>query len=203
MNIFGNSSSIVKKEISLEYKYVKNDDNLNLPLIVYFHSAGDIGLSVEQASFDNFDLLIPDKYKSKFNILFPLIKTSTTTDDIYHTVKRFSQNDIKVFGISYSFGGRYLWQTAFDFPKLFSAIVPIASYSNYLRSDRIRELPTWACHGDLDTVVPCIESIKAINTLKNLGNKNAFLTILPDYNHNINNLVFRSKFIYKWFLKYI
>jgi predicted peptidase len=52
-----------------------------------------------------------------------------------------------------SMGGFGTFQTACEFPHRFSAIIPVAGDGNIENAEQLKNVPTWAFHGDGDDVV--------------------------------------------------
>lgn len=105
-----------------------------------------------------------------------------------------------------SLGGSGTWYLAIRYPKIFSAIAPMCGFTRHIEYisdhiDRIREMPVWAFHGELDKVVPFEETESLINMLKAINEQVKF-TREPETGHGIHNSVYPGEELYDWFLQH-
>lgn len=89
----------------------------------------------------------------------------------------------RVYIIGVSMGAYATWQMCMSHPDWFSAAVPICGGGMYWDAQRLRNLPVWAFHGALDTVVLPSESKKMVDAVNQKGG-NAKLTIFEKDGHN-------------------
>lgn len=64
---------------------------------------------------------------------------------------------------------------------------------------RIKHIPTWAFHGERDTVIPVEESRRMIDALRKAGG-NAKLTIYPEAKHDAWTRTYEDPALYTWLL---
>jgi predicted peptidase len=100
-----------------------------------------------------------------------------------------------------SMGGFGTFRTACEFPERFTAIIPVAGGGEVERATDLKNVPTWAFHGDADNIVPYECSSKMIETMKTTNCREAKLTTLHGAGHGIMNEVYSKPEIYKWLLK--
>jgi len=94
----------------------------------------------------------------------------------------------RVYLTGISMGGYGAWALAIEYPQRFAAVVPIAGGADYNSDDvppeicGLRDVPTWAFHGEQDLNVPYTESVNAVQALQDCGG-NVRLTLYPDAAH--------------------
>ena len=94
----------------------------------------------------------------------------------------------RVYLTGISMGGYGAWALAIRYPQRFAALVPIAGGADYDTDDippeicHLRDVPTWAFHGEMDLNVPYTESVNALQALRACGGE-ARLTLYPDAAH--------------------
>jgi predicted peptidase len=94
----------------------------------------------------------------------------------------------RVYLTGISMGGYGAWALAMRYPQRFAALVPIAGGADY-NTDGIpkeicglKDVPTWAFHGEMDLNVPYTESVNAVEALRACGG-NVRLTLYPNVAH--------------------
>ena len=94
----------------------------------------------------------------------------------------------RVYLTGISMGGYGAWALAMRYPQRFASMVPIAGGADFNTEDipqeicELRDVPTWAFHGELDLNVPYTESVNAVQALQSCGG-DARLTLYPDAAH--------------------
>ncbi len=94
----------------------------------------------------------------------------------------------RIYLTGISMGGYGAWAMAIHYPQRFAALVPIAGGADYATDNvppeicGLKDVPTWAFHGEQDLNVPCTESVNAVEALQACGG-NARLTLYPDAAH--------------------
>ena len=99
-------------------------------------------------------------------------------------------------------GGFGTFHIACDSPQTFAAIVPVAGGGEPARAERLKNVPTWAFHGDADTVVACENSTKMIDAMKEIGCSEVKLTVLEGKGHGIVHDVYGQQEVYQWLLSH-
>jgi predicted peptidase len=94
----------------------------------------------------------------------------------------------RVYLTGISMGGYGAWALAMRYPQRFAALVPIAGGADYNSDDvppeicGLKDVPTWAFHGQMDVNVPYTESVDAVDALRACGG-NVRLTLYADAVH--------------------
>ena len=97
-------------------------------------------------------------------------------------------------------GAYATWQMCMSHPNWFAAVVPICGGGMYWNAQRLKNLPIWAFHGALDTVVLPTESQKIVESVNKHGG-NAKLTIFENAQHNSWDDAFATDEMWEWLFK--
>ena len=98
-----------------------------------------------------------------------------------------------------SMGGYGVWQLGMSLADVFAGIVPICGGGLYWDAVKLKNVPVWAFHGELDTLVLPEESKKMVEKVNKAGG-NAKLTLLPDVYHDAWMSAFSNQEVYDWLL---
>lgn len=192
------STIVYKEPIPFQARLLKPrvvEDNMEYPLIVFLHGAGERGndntihlksLPQQMASPDwqaKFPcyLLAPQCPKG-MRWSSPLVspKSNSTErakqklyDQIYQMIKQVSANNSidtdRIYLTGYSMGGFGTWNIIAHYPDLFAAASPICGGGDPETVSKFVNLPLWVVHGDADQTVPVTESRKMIEALREAG----------------------------------
>jgi predicted esterase len=170
----------------LEYLPADYNSNSNkYPVVIFLHGIGERGTDTTdpallETSIQTVTNLGPPKHVKNgtqfpFILISPQLKRSYGTwpssyvmEVINHvkTYLRIDERRIHVTGLSLGGGGA--WVVAQDNPKLFASLSPVCGgYNSPSKACGIaaENLPTWAFHGDKDTIVPISKSITMVNAI--------------------------------------
>lgn len=156
----------ITKNISFEYRsYGIKDPKY---LMCFLHPAG-VDSSALEHIYKN--LLEKNQEKYGFELIMPFVCNDIFNPDsvklaIEDRLDIIGQPSLPVIVCGYSMGARGTWDFAFSYPKVAKAIIPVAGYGCYLRSQLICDLPALIIHGSLDNVIPISESKKMHSTTK-------------------------------------
>jgi predicted peptidase len=189
------------------------DFGLPRPLLIYLHGAGETGKDVRK--LQHHDLVHYSKGKIPVKD-FPFIVVSPMTpqhgwqskqviqllDEILaDKSKRWNIDRSRIYLSGMSMGGFGTFQTACEFPERFAAIIPVAGGSDVKNAGQLKDVPTWAFHGDADNIVAYECSSKIIEKMQNINCREAKLTTLKGAGHGIMQDVYTKPEIYKWMLE--
>ena len=161
------------------------------PTLLFLHGAGSRGNDFAGLVDDNifFDA-IASRPDFPFVVIAPLCSEDTWFDmmerlkRLVKHAKTFDFVDAERFYVmGASMGGYATWQLAMSMPTEFAAIVPICGGGMYWNASRLKTLPVWAFHGEIDPVVKAEESVKMVEAINKKGG-NARLTLYPETGHN-------------------
>ena len=186
----------------LEYSPDAHEEKL--PLLIYLHGAGTRGNDFSQMRLIepikelkngrriNAVIVAPQCYAETWFDLFGLLSEFIETAINQENIDRS-----RVYITGVSMGAYATWQMCISHPDWFAAVVPVCGGGMYWDAERLKDLPIWAFHGALDTVVFPEESIKMVSAINKNGG-NAKLTILPKDDHNAWDSTFACDEMWKW-----
>ena len=175
-----------------------------LPLLLYIHGAGSRGNDLSQMAAVgpikelqkgrkiNAVLLAPQCHSETWFDLFGVLSEFIET-----ARKRENADPDRVYIAGVSMGAYATWQMCISHPDWFAAAVPVCGGGMYWNAARLKDLPVWAFHGALDTVVLPEESMKMVAAINKSGG-NAKLTIFPKDDHNSWDNAFAMDELWKW-----
>ena len=213
---------------SLPYRLLlpKNFDNdKKYPLIIFLHGAGERGNDNELQLVHGKDLFINMNKNNTFPsiVVFPQCSKNSYWANVSRINNSFSflgdptenkslklvegminelqsnfkinSNQIYVGGLS--MGGMGTFELVYRNPDMFAAAFAICGGANPKIGEKISKTNWRIYHGDKDFVVPVKLSIDMYNSIKSF-NKNVYLKIYPNVNHNSWDNVFREPDLFKW-----
>jgi len=116
-----------------------------------------------------------------------------------HLEKECKVDPRRIYVTGLSMGGFATWDLACRHPKRFAAIVPVCGGGNPGAAGNLKDLPTWAFHGDKDTTVVLAKSQEMIDAIKAAGGNPKF-TIYPGVGHNAWDQAYAEKDLVPWLL---
>jgi predicted peptidase len=124
----------------------------------------------------------------------------------------------RVYLTGLSLGGNGTWNLAYKYPDRFAAIAPVCGFVTPFRrlpgsraivpsdtgvamfaalAKRLGRLPTWIVHGEVDPVVPVIESRRAADAMKAAGGDVRYSEIIGG-EHNVWDNTYGSPQFREW-----
>ena len=186
------------------------DFNAPRPLLIFLHGAGETNKGLDVLRKCDVWHYVQGHVEASD---FPFIVVSPTTPKhgweprrivalldelLYDKTKRWQIDETKIYLTGFSMGGFGTFRTACEFPDRFAAVVPVAGGGEVENAVKLKDVPTYAFHGDADDVVPYECSAKMIEAVKTSGNTNARLTTLHGAGHGIAGDVYRNPELYRW-----
>ncbi|MFN7987551.1 MAG: PHB depolymerase family esterase [Thermoanaerobaculia bacterium] len=182
------------------------------PLVIYLHGGSDRGTDLKKLYSSG----IPDQvYRGRefpFVMLAPQCPQHLrwSTDDWFESffgeaTARYRIDTDRVYLTGPSLGGSGTWYIAARYPGTFAAIAPMSGFTSHLsyideNVDRLLDLPVWAFHGKLDTVVPFEETERIVRRLEG-RNRNVRFSAEPGLDHRIHWQVYPGQELYDWLLQ--
>lgn len=205
---------------NVRYRYVSylpkdydKDVARKWPLVIYLHGGSDRGTDLQRVYSSG----IPDQvYRGRefpFIMLAPQCPKHLrwSTDDWFENfyeeaLATYRIDPDRVYLTGPSLGGSGTWYIAARYPDVFAAIAPISGFTSHLdfideHIGALRDMPLWAFHGQLDTVVPFEETERIVERLRGL-NPNLKFSAEPALGHEIHWQVYPGREIYDWLLRH-
>lgn len=176
------------------------------PVILFFHGAGLRGTDITPMYGNKFFEITAKYDPFDFICVAPLCEGDCWFD-VFEQVKEFADfiysepytDKSAFYGMGNSMGGYATWQLAMSKPEMFSAIVPICGGGMYWNVGRLKNVPVWAFHGELDLTVLPRESEVLVERLNKCGG-NAKLTVFKGVDHGSWIPTYENKEVFEWLL---
>ncbi len=86
-------------------------------------------------------------------------------------VENLPIDETRVYLTGSSMGGFGSWRITANHPETFAAVVPICGGGNPGDAEKLKDIPIWAFHGDLDDQVPVKKSREMFEAIQALGSE--------------------------------
>jgi len=183
------------------------------PLILSLHGAGQRGHDLSLLEDHGLQKYVNSQNNFPYLVCSPQCPTGDTwalyLDELLallDEIRRLYPADPKrIYLTGLSMGGNGTWLLASKAPKRFAAAIPICGWGDWImdfpeRVTAMKDVPTWAFHGEIDDVIPVEESQKMVNALTQAGG-DAKLTIFPEIAHESWDLAYNHQPLYTWLSK--
>ncbi|MFZ6010667.1 MAG: PKD domain-containing protein [Bacteroidota bacterium] len=209
-----------------------NSNSDKYPVVIFLHGIGERGPNSTDPSVldDGAPLLVkhgPPKHVNNgtefpFILISPQLKSNYgdwpswyVMEVIQHVKTYLRIDERRVYLTGLSLGGGGTWTTVQDYTTEFAATAPVCGNRNSTSKACLlaaENLPVWAFHGDIDTVVPLSKSvsmINAINACVPAPSPLAQLTIYTGVAHNAWDRAYKPDHtyhnpnVYEWMLSFM
>lgn len=110
-------------------------------------------------------------------------------------------DESRIYVVGLSMGGYGAWNFIMRYPDLVAAAVACCGAGDPTMACKIKELPIWAFHGDMDKIVPFEGSKDMVDAIKKEGGDNIKFTVYKDFGHQAHKRAWRSKKLVEWLFK--
>ena len=185
------------------------------PLMLFLHGAGERGTDVQKVAIHGPLSMVKKGKEFPFIIVGPqcqegkLWSNEALLELLDDITKKYAVNTNRVYLTGLSMGGYGTWRLGLAHPERFAAIAPICGGGSLIEvilggreRPSLKRLPVWAFHGAKDTVVPLEESERMVNALREIGAKEAKLTVYPDAGHDSWTETYNNPELYEWLLRH-
>lgn len=197
-------------------KDYNTDTDKKWPLLLFLHGIGERGSDLEKIKIHGIPKIV-EQYDLEGKD-FPFIAispqcpsgsnwqavTDKLEDLLDSTTDLFRVDTNRVYLTGLSMGGFGTWALAMENPDRFAAIAPISGGVNTSRLEqlqKLKELPVWAFHGDMDSTVPIDSDQAAVDALKSYGG-NVKFTIYYGGQHDVWTETYENPELYTWLLNH-
>jgi len=188
------------------------------PVLLFMHGMGSVGSDgkhiYQQAASVLRQIESLEKYKSGVIVLAPHMPKGNTWVKVEHDENRkivptgdeitdwlFAAKELldtameelpidsrRVYGWGNSMGAYALWFLAAKFPKLLTAIVPVAGYGRPETAEKMKDVAVFAAHGDADSLVDYCGSKNMVDALIACGAKDVTLRTYEGKGLSLNDV---------------
>jgi len=175
----------------MNYAVAFGDDCADKPLLVYLHGAGERGKNFDHIYRHGIPKLIKEGLQIDAVVLFPQCPAAFIWNNMVKELKTLIDDVVQEYRIQKdrilltgsSMGGYGTWEMGMCYPEIFAAIAPVAGGGVAWRTQKLKNTPVIAYHGEIDTTVPVSQSEILVDFANRHGGT-AELTILKDKGHN-------------------
>jgi predicted peptidase len=112
-------------------------------------------------------------------------------------LKTLPVDNSRVYVCGISMGGFGTWDIAQREPGIFAAALPVCGGGDLAEAPKLKDLPIWTFHGELDETVKTIRSRDMVAALKAAGGSPKY-TEYPGVTHNSWTRTFADEEVLKW-----
>ena len=179
------------------------------PLLIFLHGSGEIGSDVELLKKHGPPGFVEGQPDFPFIVASPQSKlTEARGFDpraldamLDELLERLPIDRDRVYLTGLSMGGIWSYGWAALRPDRFAAIAPMSGTWDPGEACRLKDMPIWAFHGELDESVP-VNGDRAIVDAVNACGGNAKLTVYAGEGHEIWAMPYGDPGLYAWLLEH-
>ena len=216
-----------KQTISLNPRYCvfekRNHTKGKLPLLIYLHGGGGVGLDLEKPRRQILPLLKPLRMASIDTLIVAPQATAGPKGDkgkggwqvpdldllLAHLIETLPVDPNRVYLTGNSMGGYGTYMWAGYRPGHFAAIAPmVGGIGPYGPKDVTKDLDLWGrnlaklpmrtYYGKKDRIVPADRGDMIMKSIGKAGGKQAELIVFEDKGHNAGGIPYSQPAFYKW-----
>ncbi len=177
------------------------------PMIVFLHGAGERGTDLDKLYTHAIPRYIKEGMDIPAVVLCPQCPPNMVWNNLVYPLKKlideiaekYNVNKDKISITGISMGGFGTWDMGLNFPEYFSAIAPVCGGGLSWRCERLKNMPIWAFHGDIDPTVPLKNSVEMVDAVNSYGG-NAKLTIFHNVDHFSWDNAYLETNVIEWLL---
>lgn len=177
------------------------------PLVLFLHGSGERGDNLSLVTVHGPPRLVREGQTFPFILVSPqqplgdwwdIDALAALLDEIESTY-RVDPDRISVTGLS--MGGFATWELVQTYPDRFAAAAPVCGGGTPGRICAAREVPIWAFHGALDTVVLPVRSEEMVRRLERCDGDVRY-TLYPEAGHDAWTETYANPELYEWLLSH-
>lgn len=210
----GSLNTQITKPAHLNYllylpKAYGQDATQRWPLILFLHGSGERGGDLDLVKLYG----LPKKLESGADLPFVVVSPQCPADSYWllhlddlkalvdDIAVRYAVDSHRIYLTGMSMGATGAWILGAAYPDLFAAMLPICGRGVPSLAKRLKNLPVWVFHGEVDEVVPADESRRMAKALQNID-ADVTLTLYPGVGHDSWTQTYDNPDIYTWLLSH-
>jgi len=182
-------------------------DEAPRPFVLFLHGAGERGENTEHVAKHGLPYEIERGKNVPFVAVSPQCPRDKTWDQMVPAlielidalVPQYKLDVRRVYLTGLSMGGFGVWRLAAEIPERVAALAPVCGGANPEWATRLKDVPTWAFHGEADEIVPVAKSRAIVASLEALGAP-VKLTVYPGLGHDSWTRTYENDELYDWML---
>jgi predicted peptidase len=177
------------------------------PLVLFLHGAGQRGNQAEQVAAHGIPREIERGKNFPFVAISPQCPAGRSWDELTpalielldEVIASYEIDERRVYLTGISMGAFGAWKLAATAPDRFAALIAVCGGGDPASAQLLRELPTWAFHGEKDDVVPVSKTQAMVDALSAIRAP-IKLTIYPGVGHDSWTETYENTELYDWML---
>jgi predicted peptidase len=187
------------------------DEAKSWPLIMFLHGSGERGTDVNQVKRHGPPKIVEaddSPLGKRFIVVSPQCppKDRWRPEELNHllddVVEHYHIDKDRIYLTGLSMGGFGTWAWAEQNPGRFAAIAPMCGGGDATQAEKLKALPIWVFHGEMDKTVPIERDQEMVDAVKTAGDKDVKFTKYPDAGHDCWTRSYANPELYEWFLKH-
>lgn len=177
------------------------------PLLIFLHGSGERGKDLKGAWRHGPFREIREGREFPFVAIAPQCPENELWEAFQETLERqldewiaayrIDPDRVYLTGLSMGAFGAWSWGTLH--PDRFAAVMPLCGSGDPNRAYRLREVPVWAFHGELDDCVPLSGTANMVERLLQAEGKVKF-TVCEGLGHDCWTDTYHREDVYEWLL---
>ncbi len=128
---------------------------------------------------------------------WPLAATVRLIDELS---KSYPIDPDQIYSTGLSMGAYATWDLLVRHTDLFAAAISVCGGADYRYASRIKDIPIFTFHGEMDSVVPPDGTERMVNTLTEIGAKELHCIYYTGGDHGIWENAFSTDALFDWLL---
>lgn len=179
------------------------------PLLIFLHGSGEAGNDLNLLKIQGPPKIVESQPDFPFIVASPqsplieergfdLQMLDALLDEL---LARLPIDRDRVYLTGLSMGGIWSYGWASLHPERFAAIAPVSATWDPAEACRLKGVPIWAFHGEIDDVVPLAGEQAMIDAINACGGS-AKLTVYPGVGHGAWTPAYDDPALYQWLLEH-
>jgi predicted esterase len=176
------------------------------PLLLFLHGSGERGDDLNKLKNQGPYGYIQEGHSLPFIVIEPQCPLEQSWDAsrlmnlIDQTAAAYRVDPKRIYVTGLSMGGFGTLELAATYPDRITAIASLSGGDNPELAARLKKMPTWLFHGDIDTVVPTSYSTDLYHAMQKVGAP-VKMTVYPGVGHWGWQKTYSDPALYAWLLQ--
>ena len=178
------------------------------PLLLFLHGAGERGNDLNLLKKWGPPKIIENGGELPFIVVSPQCPEGQFWNSFLlkglldEVIENYNVDKSRIYLTGLSMGGYGTFDFAMSYPQYFAAVAPVCGGGNAALAFRMKNIPTWIFHGELDQAVPYERSVEMEQALKKLDAEPLFTTLDKGGHMDAWVYAYNEAGLWEWFLKH-